>query len=1043
MGLRRTLHSCPLITVLLVCAMALPAAAQNGRITGAVTDSTAAQPVSGVQIIVVGTGFGATSADNGRYVIPNVPPGRYRLEARRIGYAPIAQDNVVVASGTPTTVDFRVAPVALRLQEQVITGVTDPTSGTKTPFTVGRVTAEDIPVPPTNAMEAIQGRVAGASVVAEGQPGAGTNILLRTPTSINKANTPLIVVDGVILAQTIAGSTADLDALDIESIEVVKGAAAASLYGSRAASGVIQIRTKRGAALPDGRTRIIARSEVGVNELANPIGWARYNAYQLGANGQYINAAGRDTTAVGRVARPLAERFQDQPYPGQTSNQVDALFDPGETYINSLSIAQNLGNTNFLASLANHRTEGVLRGDNGYSRNDVRLNLDHRPRSDLSVAFSGYFSRSKRDDIYGDAFFDLIHQGPDVNLLTPDPDGTPFVFQADPDPSTAIRPNPLYILATQDEATRRTRALGSMEVRYAPLSWLTFDANASYDRSDRLTEFFLDRGLRELSSPSGGVGRVQRINGQTSALNAALSANLLGRWRDLTLRSTLRGLMEREENEQFGATGTDLAVPGVPNLSAARTVSPVSFANPIQEIRANGYFATLGADYAGKYIADGLIRRDGSSLFGPEERWHTYYRTSLAYRMAEEAWWPWKERINEFKLRASRGTAGGRPSFADQYETYDLETGGTLRKSTLGNRVLKPERATETEVGLDAIAFNRVSLQLSYARSTVEDQLILIPLPAAFGYSSQWQNAGTVKGSTVEATLEAQVLNTRKTSWKVGVVADRARHKVTEFNRSCFQTETVGYRCAGEPLGAMYGFKFTTGVDELAPVVPEAQRGQFQVNDDGLVVWVGDGGSWRDAKWGTTTTINKIQYSWGLPIQLRDSVRVPQVVRIGSSNPDFHFGVTNNVRWRGFSVYGLLDVAVGGQIYNRTKQRMYQYYRSADEDQAGKPQAEKKTQPYYFALYNVNNVNNWFVEDGGFIKLRELSAKYRIPGAFLSRIGAQRVVQGISLGVIGRNLWTKSNYSGYDPEVGRTILRLDDFIYPQFRTITGTVEIEF
>src|SRR5690606_5495521 len=258
-----------------------------------------------------------------------------------------------------------------------------------------------------------------------------------------------------------------------------------------------------------------------------------------------------------------------------------------------------------------------------------------------------------------------------------------------------------------------------------------------------------------------------------------------------------------------------------------------------EDIRSNGFFVTLGADYAGRYILDGLIRRDGSSLFGPEERWNTYYRISGSYRMSEEVWWPWPA-VNEFKLRASRGTAGGRPDFDDQFETYGFTQGGGIVKQTLGNRFLKPELATETEVGVDMIFRDRYSLQLSYADSKVEDQLILIPLAGMYGYTSQWQNAGTVEGKTWEATLEAQIAQTPNFSWRLGLVADRTRNKITEFDRSCFTTGTIAYRCAGETLGAMYGFRVIQSTSELPAGAP-AQAADFQRNDDGIHAWVGPG----------------------------------------------------------------------------------------------------------------------------------------------------------------------------------------------------------
>jgi outer membrane receptor protein involved in Fe transport len=170
-----------------------------------------------------------------------------------------------------------------------------------------------------------------------------------------------------------------------------------------------------------------------------------------------------------------------------------------------------------------------------------------------------------------------------------------------------------------------------------------------------------------------------------------------------------------------------LTVDGVPDLNAG-TIPLVG--GSTQEIIAQGFFALTNFDWQGKYIADALIRRDGSSLFGPEERWNTYYRVSGAWRMAEESWWRFPD-INEFKLRYSIGTAGNRPNFADRFETYLFTDGGGVAKGNLGNRFLKPERTTEQEFGFDAIFRNQVSLQVSHARTKTVDQLIAIPLPAA------------------------------------------------------------------------------------------------------------------------------------------------------------------------------------------------------------------------------------------------------------------------------------------------------------------------
>jgi TonB-linked SusC/RagA family outer membrane protein len=1035
------------LALVAVAVCLLPAAARAqaaGRVSGVVTDSTSGTPLSAVTLTLVTAGartaprLEARTDEAGRYAFPAVPSGTYVLEVRRLGYKPLNRSGVVVADNASVTLNLTMDEAGLSLQAFVTTGVVDPASGTRVPFTVGRVTAENAPVPATNALETIQGKIAGASVVPAGQAGSGTNIVLRTPTSINKSNSPLIVVDGVIQTDAFGASSADLQSMDIESVEVVKGAAAASLYGARAAAGVIQITTRRGSGLADGTTRFSVRSEFGSNSLNSPVRWAQSHFYRVNDAGQYVDANGAVVPRTARVEEPVFSRFQDNAYPDQVYDQVDRFFDPGNFTRNSLNIAQNSGKTNWFFSFVNQGEDGVVLNSGRYQQNDFRLNLDHRPTDKLSFGVSVYRSQSERQNLYGDAFFDLINQAPDVDLRTPDPDGTPYAFQLDPE---GREENPLYVLSTEINQRRRSRTQGSLQGRYAPLSWLTFDGNMSFDRSDRRNNFFLDAGVKTEGFGEGGPGEISLFTGTTDAVNAWGSVNLLRKVGDFTLRATGRALLERETNALTTAEGNTFATPGVQSLDNAqnRFVS-----SSVQTIRTNSYIGSVAADYNGKYIADALLRQDGSSLFGPDEQENMYYRVSGAYRMSQESWWPFQS-INEFKLRASQGTAGTRPDFNDQYETFSFSEGGGVLKQNLGNRLLKPEESRETEVGIDAIIRNRVSVQLSYADVKTTDQLILIPLAGFVGYNAQWQNAGTVTGNTYEATIEADLVKRPNFSWRAGLVGSRSRNRITEFNRACFSTNTIQFRCVGETLGAMYGFRFIKGAGEL-PSDASAQAAEFAVNDDGLLVWVGAGNAFTEGEtkqlWGTSTAIGSNTYLWGMPITARDSTGSAALVKIGDGNPDFNFGISNNITWRGVSLFMLWDAQVGGNAYNQTNQRMYQYGRSSDVDQNGKPQELKKTTDYYAQLYAANAPTDFFVESAGFVKLRELSVRYQLPSSFaaaLNRLGAS----GMSVSLIGRNLLTFTDYKGYDPEVGNVLNRLDSFDYPRYRTITGSFEITF
>ena len=246
----------------------------------------------------------------------------------------------------------------------------------------------------------------------------------------------------------------------------------------------------------------------------------------------------------------------------------------------------------------------MVLGSGQYNQNDARLNLDHLASGALSISF-GYHSRSDRNELYGDTFFDLINQAPDIDLLQPDPDGTPYAFQLDPEG----RREPVVRARYGGHRRHRARTQGSIASKYSPFRWLTFDANLSYDRSDRRNDFFLDQGLKTEGFALGGLGEIEQTTGTTSATNASISANLLGYFRGFTLRRC--ALSESEDNE---ITKVRTSHPAFASLNNARTRFVSS---SLEKVRSRGYFVSGGVDYNGRYIADLLLRRDGSSSSVP------------------------------------------------------------------------------------------------------------------------------------------------------------------------------------------------------------------------------------------------------------------------------------------------------------------------------------------------------------------------------------------------------------------------------------------
>jgi TonB-linked SusC/RagA family outer membrane protein len=771
------------LALLALAVAAVPAFAQTGSIEGTVRNAQTAGPVGGARVIVVGTDLAATTNPDGYYRINDVPAGTHEVRAAIIGYTAVTVGNVSVGVGLPLTLNIQLQPAVIRLDEVVVTGVLGETQRAKLPFTVEQISGDDIPVPVTDAASAISGKVAGVTVVSgSGRPGAAPTILLRAPTMIDASGRnqePLYVVDGVILGSGLV----DLDALDIENIEIVKGAAAASLYGSRAAAGVVQIQTRRGSGLPQEEIRFTVRSEFGVAGLENTFDFPQHHFYEMTSDGsQFVDASGNpcdwlECPSVNIAGTDIWDTFMVYEWPGATYDQAGRFFDPGNFFQNYLAAEGRSGGTNFHASWSNMQEQGVMPGKEGFTRNNFRVNVDQRLGSSFKIGASAFYSRSTQDDFGesgGNILFDLtrIPAGADIQKLNECsdptgatcanweiprllPDGTqdPNDVWVVPDPQNDESPNPLYESLNIDDVTTRGRFLGSANVRWSPLHWLSLDGNVSYDRLDYNNQYYRFKGYKsQPASPDTQGGGMSRYNSLTEAFNASANLTLNYRFNELATRAQFRYLVEYDDFEDTWAGSDRFTVGEVPTLQNLDRTQIYAFESETEPVRADGYFGIVNLEYKDRYILDALVRNDGSSLFGPDERRHWYWRLAGAWRVTEDV------RINgfdELKLRAAYGTAGGRPGFSAQYETYSVTSGG-VSPAVLGNRSLKPELSKELELGVDMLLFGRAGLTVNYASTNTEDQILLVPLQGYAGFTDQWQNAGTLKSTTWEAMLDFQ-----------------------------------------------------------------------------------------------------------------------------------------------------------------------------------------------------------------------------------------------------------------------------------------------
>jgi hypothetical protein len=257
------------------------------------------------------------------------------------------------------------------------------------------------------------------------------------------------------------------------------------------------------------------------------------------------------------------------------------------------------------------------------------------------------------------------------------------------------------------------------------------------------------------------------------------------------------------------------------------------------------------------------------------------------------------------------------------------------------------------------------------------------------------------------------------------------------------------YSCTGESRGDFWGQRLVQSADEL-PSWARDHASEFQVNDEGYLVWVGPGNNYTEGLskglWGTFAQYGPVTYRWGEPFMLVDDNNVPVFEKLGTSLADLNFGLTPNVRWKGLSVYAELRGQIGGTVYNRAKQQLYGSEVHADLDQSGKPDELKKTTDYYARGLRTGSNTRFvepFIEDGDFLKVGALSARYRFNRAQLQSVLGSLAPQDFAIGVTGRNLFNFTGYSGYDPDTGRALSRVETLGYPQMRTLTATFDITF
>jgi TonB-linked SusC/RagA family outer membrane protein len=995
--------------MLLLCgALSQPAAAQEPyTVTGTVTDAESGAPLSGatVQLRTAGTAAPAASTatdEAGRFTLrARVAAGTYTLQFSQIGRGTATRQVTLGAARSVALGNVALATAALQLDELVVTGTGAPVERRQVGNTVASVTGEEITQAPaaTSVDQALQGKIAGAQISeSSGQPGGGVSIRLRGTNTILGNAEPLIVVDGVIIdnnnealvglgANATRSNTAmtnrlaDISPDDIERVEVLKGAAAAALYGSRANSGVIQIFTRRGR---QGTPEIRFTTEL-----------------QASRTPGYLDLNMDPTIGPAEVAAgiPVARLGQDT----ARYDLQDQVFQTGYGTSNQLSVSGGTEGTTYYISGNWNDEEGILRST-GYQRYGGRARLNQRLSSWLEVGVNANYLRTRTD---------LVPEGEQTQGILTSIIFTPTFFNASFDTTTGrypyspvINTNVLDVIDNWIARSSVTRFLGSVQGTATPLSNLTLTYLAGLDDGREEATYF--QPPRSTSAAFGGslqvpVRSVRRFNNDfTATLENTLSPSL-------GLSSTAGVRYTSDRTNTIRAAVADLPPGQTTAVGSTQTAS-----QRVVELRTLGAFLQERMSIADRLFLTAGMNVEASSAFGADERWQMFPRVSGSWVVDEQPGFRDSGLGGVFsalRLRAAYGQTGGQPpsEYLNQTTYLNVNYGGRpgLRPPLLApNPGLKPERQREYEFGGDMGLLNdRVALEVTYYDKLTTDLVLRIPLAPASGFSEQYRNVGAMSNKGWEVSLSTANVQRRDFSWNTRLLYARNRNEVTQLNT---QNDTILFEylnavIEGQPIGVFLGGYYPRDDQGNVLYFPRNAQGQ-PVYDPTLCAA-------RPLPAGCFPTRARV----GGVLQRRV---------LGDPNPDFTASLQNTFSFRGVDLGVLFDGRFGNDVANFTR-RSAEYFGSG---QSAGAEARGDTVPgTYSRNLDRNTLYEEFIEDGSFVKLREVSLAYRFDAPWVRRMGTRE----LGLRVAARNLYTWTDYSGIDPEVNlfaaSTVARGVDF----------------
>ena len=1030
------------------------AVAQQAATVRGVVRSDQGGVLTGASVAIPSLGVGATTRADGSYQF-TIPAARVsgqtvRIIARFVGYSP---DSATINLSGPVTQDFTLRVNPLRLGEVVVTGAGTETTRERLGNVINTVdsTLLQRAGEPQNVVSGLAGKIPNVDIRTQsGEPGSSASIKIRGATSVLGTNQPLFVVDGqpidnTTIATGSAGAStvtqnraSDLNPNDIQTVDILMGSAASAIYGARAANGVVLITTKKGTA---GPTRYSLLSSAGFDMVDPNV--PLQTTYGQGSGGVTASCTGLDCSATSLSWGGLL------PATTPIFDHLDEIYRTGSTWDNTLSVSGGNERTTFYLSGGLTLQNGVIEGPNNtYDRSTIRLKGTHQLMDNFEVG--GNFNYANTQGRY-------VQKGSNVSGLLlgalrtpPNFDNSAYLDPVSglhrsyrfPNPSAGSLTlgrgydNPFFTLNNPGNTSELGRFIGNITLDYRPTDWLRIQETlGADDYADQRRESL------PLTSSNGPDGSVTRYDITNLELDHNLLVTALHTFNpSFNGTLTLGQNLNSRRNRQMLVQGLTLNAPEPLALQNTLTWVPSEFRSTRH---IEGYFVEGTANlYDQLYITAGA-RRDGFSTFGESNRTAWFPKASAAWTFSNYFDYDRNSNgLNFGKLRAAYGETGREPPvyatisaltsltlFGSGYQDFinvsQSGFGGLVSGTALGNSDLRPERSKELEAGVDLSFFRqRVDLGFTWYNKKSTDVILQVPVNASqTGALTALSNGATIKNNGIELTLNTRPYTNPDFAWEIGGNFGRNRNKVESllgaefvpYNTEGF-TGSLGSSSVGEPVGVIRGSDF-------------ARCGR------GLTIVINGVATDIDAACGNAPAGALYLAANGLP------VGDPTDRVIADPNPDWTAGLNTSIKIKNrVTLSGLLDMRHGGEVWNGTRGALYRFGTHKDTEirsrTDGKFGENFLTDVYptvagpgvgVVAFSTPAQWQSWFtgnggsassyqyqfIEDGSFVKLRELSAAVNFDNNWIrNRLG----FSSVDLRLSGRNLFTWTSYTGLDPE---------------------------